>query len=53
MSMDAICEKFRDCASHAARPMRKDNLEKIIQLVSRLETVSDVKQVVRLLGKSN
>jgi 2-methylcitrate dehydratase PrpD len=53
MSMDAICEKFRDCASHAARPMRKDDVEKIIQLVSRLETVSDVKQVVRLLGGSN
>jgi 2-methylcitrate dehydratase PrpD len=53
MSMDAICEKFRDCASHAARPMSKDDVEKIIQLVSRLETVSDVKQVVRLLGGSN
>jgi 2-methylcitrate dehydratase PrpD len=53
MSMDAICEKFRDCASHAARPMRKDNMEKVIQLVSRLETVSDVRQVARLLGGPN
>ena len=52
MDMDAIGEKFRDCASHAERPMRKDNVEKIIQLVSQFQTVSDVGQVARLLDWS-
>jgi hypothetical protein len=53
MGMDAISEKFRDCAAHAARPLKKDHVEKIIQLVSRLETVRDVRQVIRLLDGSN
>jgi 2-methylcitrate dehydratase PrpD len=52
MSMDAICEKFRDCASHAVKPLEKDHVEKIIELVSQLETLSDVSQIVRLLGGS-
>jgi len=52
MSMDAICEKFRDCAAHSARPLKKDRVEKIIQFVSRLETLSDVNQVVCLLDGS-
>ncbi len=52
MSMDAIVEKFRDCASHAARPVNKDRVEKLIQLISKLESVSDVRQVVGLLDWS-
>jgi 2-methylcitrate dehydratase PrpD len=52
MGMDAISEKFRDCAAHAARPLKKDHVEKIIQLVSQLETVRDVRQVIRLLDGS-
>jgi 2-methylcitrate dehydratase PrpD len=52
MGMDALGEKLRDCASQAARPVGTDNVEKIIQLVSRLEAVSDVEQIARLLDWS-
>lgn len=49
MSMDAMAAKLRDCASYAAKPLSQKNVEKLIQLVSRLEAVSDVEEVVRLL----
>ena len=49
MSMDAMAAKLRDCASYAAKPLSQENVEKLIQLVSRLEAVSDVVEVVRLL----
>jgi len=49
MSMDAIAAKLRDCASYAAKPLSQKNVEKLIQLVSQLEAVSDVEEVVRLL----
>jgi 2-methylcitrate dehydratase PrpD len=53
MTMDAVCDKFSDCASHAVRPMERDKVEEIIQLVSRIETLNDVNQAVRLLDISN
>jgi 2-methylcitrate dehydratase PrpD len=49
MNMDAIAAKLRDCASYAAKPLSQKNVEKLIQLVSQLEAVSDVEEVVRLL----
>jgi len=49
MSMDAIAAKLRDCASYVAKPLSQKNVEKLIQLVSQLEAVSDVEEVVRLL----
>jgi 2-methylcitrate dehydratase PrpD len=52
MDMDAIAEKFRDCASNAIKPVKKDKIEKLIQLIYNLETVRDVKQVIRLLDWS-
>ncbi len=49
MSMDAIAAKLRDCASFAARPISEENLDKLIQMVSHLEEVSDVRRIVGLL----
>lgn len=49
MSMDAMAAKLWDCASYAAKPLSQKNVEKLIQLVSQLEAVSDVEEVVRLL----
>jgi 2-methylcitrate dehydratase PrpD len=49
MSTETALEKFRDCASHAIRPVTEDPLEKLIQLISRLESVTDVNRIVRLM----
>ena len=49
MSMDAIFEKFRDCASHSAKPMNKDNVEELLQIISRLESVDNMALITDLL----
>lgn len=47
---DAVITKFMDCASLAARPVRKATLEKIIAIVGRLDELPDVSQIAELLG---
>ena len=46
LSMEQIVDKLRDCASHSARPMRGDTLERLVERVDRLEDVAEV----RVLG---
>jgi len=50
MNMEAIANKFRDCASATAKPIPQSNLEQVIELVSNLERVSDSGQIPRLLS---
>ncbi len=50
MSWESIVNKFRDCLSHAAKPVPKDNMEKVIDMVGKLEEVEDVSKIVRLLA---
>jgi 2-methylcitrate dehydratase PrpD len=50
LSMDDLIIKFRDCASYSVRPISAENIEKIIELVTRLEDVSDVNQVIQLVS---
>lgn len=45
MSFDDCTEKFRDCA----RILPKDNLDKIIEMVSNLEKSSDIGDLIQLL----
>jgi 2-methylcitrate dehydratase PrpD len=52
MSMDVCAEKFKDCASHAVRRVKKDSMAKLIELLYQLETVRDVKQITLLLNWS-
>jgi 2-methylcitrate dehydratase PrpD len=49
MSIDSIAAKLRDCASYAAKPLSQENLEKLLEMVGRIETVKDVGQIVGLL----
>ncbi|MBI2906118.1 MAG: MmgE/PrpD family protein [Chloroflexi bacterium] len=50
MDMAAIGEKFRDCARSAARPLPEKNVEKVIELCSRMEELDDVTEIMRLVG---
>ncbi len=50
MSMEDLIGKFRDCASFAAKPLPKGNIEKVIKMVTKLEQVKDVGEVIRLLS---
>ncbi|MBI2908204.1 MAG: MmgE/PrpD family protein [Chloroflexi bacterium] len=49
MSMEALAQKFRDCAAYAARPLPEANVPAVIEMVSDLEALSDMRDVVRLL----
>lgn len=50
MSMDAIAMKLRDCASYAARPVSPEKVEKLIQIVTKLEKISNSSEIVSLLA---
>lgn len=50
MTMDALVWKFRDCAAHAKKRLQEKNVSKAIDMVTRLEEVSDVAEVIRLLS---
>jgi len=44
-----VVDKFRTCASYAAKPIRKENLDQVVEMVMGLEDMTDVGQIVRLL----
>jgi 2-methylcitrate dehydratase PrpD len=50
MTWDDIVEKFRDCASVSAAPLSSERIEKAQQMVRRLETVSDVKELIEAVS---
>jgi len=47
-SMEAVAEKFRECAAFSAKPLPKGNIEEIIRLVKDLEAVPDVSTITGL-----
>lgn len=49
MSEEDIIEKFWDCAELVARPIARQKLKKVVELVTNLEKVSDITSVVKLL----
>jgi len=49
MSQQQLEDKFRNCASFSFRKISGANVEKIIKLVSSLEEVEDVTEVIRCL----
>ncbi len=49
MSQAQIEDKFRDCASFSKQPISAENIEKIIALVNKLDSVGDIIELTRLL----
>jgi 2-methylcitrate dehydratase PrpD len=50
MTLDDIARKFRECAKSAVKPLKKDAVEKIIDMVGRLETLDDAAEIIRMVG---
>ena len=50
LSIEGIVEKFRNCASYVAKPIAKERLDQVVQMVEGLENVADVGQIIALLG---
>ncbi len=50
LSWGFIVDKLKDCASYAPGPIPRENLEMVVDMVTRLEEVDDVSSIVRLLS---
>jgi len=48
MTRQELRDKFYYCAGYSARPLAKDRLDKVVELVDKLEEVDDVSQVIQL-----
>lgn len=49
LSHDELTAKFKECASYAARPLHADKVDRIIDLISTLETMPEISPLGRLL----
>jgi 2-methylcitrate dehydratase PrpD len=50
MSLADVARKFRECAPSAVKPLKKAAVEKVIDLVGRLEELDDAADVIRAVG---
>jgi 2-methylcitrate dehydratase PrpD len=50
MTFEDIARKFRECAPCAVKPLKKEAVEKVIEMVGRLETLEDAAEIIRLVG---
>jgi 2-methylcitrate dehydratase PrpD len=50
MTFEDVKKKFRECAACALKPLPTAKVEKVIELVGRLETLSNATDIIRLVG---
>lgn len=50
MTFEDVTKKFRECAPCALKPLNKDKVEKVIDMVGRLEKLNDATLIIRLVG---
>jgi 2-methylcitrate dehydratase PrpD len=52
VSNEQLVEKFRNCATYTAMPIRPEALEEVIRLIDVLEDVPDIARLTSLLGSN-
>ncbi len=50
MTFRDVTKKFQECAACALKPLPAAKVDKVIELVSRLEKLPDATEIIRLLG---
>jgi 2-methylcitrate dehydratase PrpD len=50
MTFEDCAKKFRECAACSIKPLPADKVEKVIEMISRLEHLDDATEIIRLLG---
>jgi 2-methylcitrate dehydratase PrpD len=50
MTFEDVTRKFRECAPSSIKSLSKDKIEKVIDMVGRLENLDDANEIIRLLG---
>jgi 2-methylcitrate dehydratase PrpD len=53
LSGEALKRKFMDCGRHAPNGLSRAALERVVETVDQLETLTDVRQLVALLSNSS
>jgi 2-methylcitrate dehydratase PrpD len=49
MTFKDIEKKFRDCAAASLKPLSRQTIDKVIEMVGRLEKMDDATEIIRLL----
>jgi len=50
MSFEDVIRKFKECCRYSVKPLSQESLDKVVQMVRRLEDITDVNQIIRLLS---
>lgn len=50
MKWEDLILKFRDCAAYSAKPIPKENINQVIEKITRLEDVHDMAEVISLVS---
>jgi len=50
MTLEDVTRKFRECAPSSIKPLPGDDVEKVIEMVGRLEGLDDATEIIRRLG---
>jgi 2-methylcitrate dehydratase PrpD len=50
MSWEDLIRKFRDCASYSAKPIPEENIDRVVEMITHLENVQDVREIVGLVS---
>lgn len=50
MTFEDCTKKFRECAACSIKPLSEDKVEKVIDMIDRLEKLDDATEIIRLLG---
>jgi 2-methylcitrate dehydratase PrpD len=49
MSLNDITKKFRECAAFSKKPLPDATVDKVIEMVGRLEKLDDATQIIKML----
>jgi 2-methylcitrate dehydratase PrpD len=50
MSFKDVTKKFKECAACSIKPLPADIVDKVIEMVGRLEKLSDATEIIKLIG---
>jgi hypothetical protein len=51
VSQKKLEEKFKDCLTFSERPIEQSDIERAIELIANLESLTDATEIVRVLSK--
>jgi hypothetical protein len=50
MTFEDCTKKFRECSACSIKPLSGDTVGKVIDMIARLENLSDATEIIKLLG---